>query len=100
MDRVGLAQSAATAHALAGAMLTGFLGKLLAALRLGFTVPEQVRNALVQALDDSEKLVDLCGFAGYLLRSQVRDYGFAQLRRAAHALRCKQREHRLGIALL
>src|SRR5260370_41183640 len=66
----------------------------------GFTVPEQIRDALVQALDGSEKLVNTSGFAGYVVGGQVRHYCFAELSGAANALSGEQREHRVRIVML
>src|SRR5215475_11957397 len=51
-----------------------------------FTVLEQICDALVQALDGLEELVNSDGFGGYFMDSQVRQYCFAELSGAANAL--------------
>src|SRR6516225_8715294 len=64
------------------------------------TVLEQICDALVQALDGLEELVNSDGFGGYFMDSQVRQYCFAELSGAANALGGEQREHCLRIVLL
>src|SRR5467141_1628580 len=66
----------------------------------GFTVPEQIRDALVQALDGSEELVNSGGFARYSVGGQVRRYGLVDLSGPANALNDEQREQGLRIVLL
>src|SRR5712664_3490500 len=66
----------------------------------GVAVPEQIRDALVQALDGSEELVNSRGFAAYSVGGQVRRYCLVELSGPANALNNEQWEHGLRIVLL
>src|SRR5260370_12438451 len=66
----------------------------------GFTVPEQIRDALVEAFVGSKDLVNSCSFACYFVGDEVRLYCFVELSGAANALNGEQRENGLRIVLL
>lgn len=54
--RLGPTHQSAMEQGLTDAVTAGFVGKPLAELQLGFTVPELIRDAQVQALDRLEEL--------------------------------------------
>ena len=71
-----------------------FLDKLSAELRLGFTVLEQIRDALVQARDGLDKLLKSRGFAGQFVACEARRYCLVGLSGAPNALRKSEKRAR------
>lgn len=62
--------------------------------RSGFTVPEEIKEALVDPLDGSQELINPHGFASYFVCGRARGYGVAQLSGAADTFSGQQRQHR------
>src|SRR5260370_35812356 len=66
---------------------------------LGLAILEESKEALVDAVDGLEELINPHGLASYFMRGGVRGYGVAELRGAADTFSCQLEEHRLGIVL-
>ncbi len=66
---------------------------------LGFAIPEENKEALVDALDGSEEFINPHGFASYFLCGPVLGYGVAELSGAADTLSSNQGEHRVWIVV-
>jgi hypothetical protein len=64
---------------------------------LGFAIPEEIKEALVDALDGSEEFINPHGFASYFVCGRVRGYGVAELSGAADSFSSQQGKHRVGI---
>ncbi len=77
-------------------------GPLLPIVNLpsGFTVPEEIKEALVDAHDGSEEFINPHGVASYFVCRRVRGYGVAELSGAADTLSSQQGEHRVCIVVL
>ncbi len=59
----------------------------------GFAIPEEIKEALVDALGCSEEFINPHSFESYFMRGQVRGYGVAELSGAAETFSSQQREH-------
>jgi len=66
---------------------------------LGLAIPQEIKEALVDALGGSEEFINPHSFASHFMRSQVRGYGVAELSGAAETFSSQQREHGLWILL-
>src|SRR5260370_4612998 len=66
---------------------------------LAFAIPEEIKEALVDALGGSEEFINPHSFASHFMRGQVRGYGVAELSGAAETFSSQQREQGLWILL-
>ena len=62
-------------------------------------VVEEIKERLVDALDDLKEFIYSHGFASYFVCGRVRDYGVAELSGSADTLSRKQREHGVWIVV-
>ena len=58
-------------------------------LALGFAIFEEIKEALVDALDGLEEFINPHGLASYFVCGRVGGYGFAELRGAADTFGCQ-----------
>ena len=68
-------------------------------LRSGFTVLEEIKEALLDALDGSEEFINAHSLAGHFVNGQARVYGITELTGTSDTFRSQQREHRERILL-